>query len=73
VELEVQPPAEARRFIDFATSHGCHCRSVGGEHRLQLSVPHARDPTEARRMAMDLITSFSEAHQAADLRIVRYD
>jgi hypothetical protein len=40
---------------------------------LQLSVPHARDPTEARRMAMDLITSFSEAHKGADVRIVRYD
>jgi hypothetical protein len=73
VELEVQPPTEARRFIDFARSHGCHCRSVGGGHQLQLSVPHARDPTEARRMAMDLITSFSEAHRAADVRIVRYD
>ena len=65
--------AEARRFIDFATSQGCHCRSVGGGHQLQLSVPHARDPTEARRMAMDLITSFSEAHKGADVRIVRYD
>jgi hypothetical protein len=73
VELEVQPPAEARRFIDFATSHSCHCRSVGGEHRLQLSVPQARDPTEARRMALDLITSFSEAHKGADVRIVGYD
>jgi hypothetical protein len=73
VELEVQPPAEARRFIDFATSHGCHCRSVGGEHRLQLSVPQARDPTEARRMALDLITRFSEAHQGADVHIVGYD
>ena len=73
MELEVQPPTEARRFIDFATSHGCHCRSVGGEHRLQLSVPQARDPTEARRMALDLITSFSEAHKEADVRIVSYD
>jgi hypothetical protein len=73
VELEVQPPAEARRFIDFATSHGCHCRSVGGEHRLQLSVPQARDPTEARRMALDLITSFSEVQKGADVRIVGYD
>ena len=73
MELEVQPPTEARRFIDFATSHGCHCRSVGGEHRLQLSVPQARDPTEARRMALDLITSVSEAHTGADVRIVGYD
>ena len=73
MELEVRPAIEARRFIDFATSQGCECHSLGPGHQLRLSVPQARDPHEARRLAMDLITSFSAGHEEADVRIVRYD
>jgi hypothetical protein len=40
---------------------------------VELSVPQAHDPHEARRLAMDLITSFSADHEEAEVRIVRYD
>jgi hypothetical protein len=70
VELEVHPAANVQRFVDFAQGHGCNCRVLGPGHQVELEVPLAGDPTEARRVAMEIITSFSATHEDADVRVV---
>jgi hypothetical protein len=35
-------------------------------------VPHARDPEEARRIAMEMIATFSAENEQADVRVVDY-
>ena len=72
VELEVYPATEARRFVEFTQAHGCECRLGPGGHQVELAVPHARDPEEARRVAMEIITTFSAEHEQANVRVVDY-
>jgi hypothetical protein len=72
VELEFHPPAEARRFVEFAQARGCDCRVLGPGHQVGLEVPHARDPEEARRIAMEMIATFSAENEQADVRVVDY-
>ena len=72
VELEVYPATEARRFVEFAQAHGCDCRVLFSGHHVELAVPHARDPEEARRVAMEIITTFSAEHEQANVRVVDY-
>jgi hypothetical protein len=61
MEFEVRPASEVERFVAFARANGCQCRLLfsGRPHRLTFDVPLARDPTEARRIALDVIASFS--------------
>ena len=75
MELEVRPASEVERFVAFARANGCQCRVLfsGRPHRLTFDVPLARDPTEARRIALDVITSFSAENTRADVRVTRYD
>ena len=75
MELEVRPASEVERFVAFARANGGQCRVVfsGRPHRLSFDIPLARDPTEARRIALDLITSFSAENTGADVRVNRYD
>jgi len=75
MELEVQPASEVERFVAFARANGCQCRELfsGRPRRLTFDVPLARDPTEARRIALDVITSFSAENTRADVRVTRYD
>ena len=73
MELEVRPATEVERFVAFAEANGCECRGHWATHRLTFDIPHARDPTEARRIALDLITSFSADHPDADVRVLSFD
>jgi hypothetical protein len=75
LELEVQPAKEAERFVAFARANGCQCRVIfsGRPRLLEFDVPLARDPTEARLIALDLIASFSAEHTGAEVRVTRYD
>jgi len=75
LELEIQPASEAERFVAFAQANGCHCRVIfsGRPRLLQFDVPHARDPTEARLIALDLIATFSARNTGAEVRVTRYD
>lgn len=75
MELEVRPASEVDRFVAFARANECQCRVIfsGRPHRLTFDVPLARDPTEARRIALDLITRFSAENTRSDVRVIRYD
>ena len=84
MELEVRPASEVERFVAFAGANGCQCHVLRGHrpdrdppplsgHRLTFDVPLARDPTEARRIALDVIASFSAENTRADVRVTRYD
>jgi hypothetical protein len=75
MEIEVHRASEVERFVAFARANGCRCRELfsGRPRRLTFDVPLARDPTEARRIALDLITSFSAENPRADVRVTRYD
>jgi hypothetical protein len=72
MELEVQPPIEVERFVAFARANGCQCRVHHG-YEVTFDVPLARDPTEARRIALDVIASFSADNTSAAVRVTRYD
>jgi hypothetical protein len=71
--LEVYPATEARRFVEFAQEHGCDCRIPFSGHRVELAVPQARDPEEARRVAMEIVAAFSTENKQADVRVIAYD
>jgi hypothetical protein len=43
------------------------------DNQLTFDVPLARDPTEARRIALDVIARFSADNTRADVRVTRYD
>jgi hypothetical protein len=43
------------------------------DNQLRFDVPLARDPTEARRIALDVIARFSADDTRADVRVTRYD
>jgi hypothetical protein len=73
MEVEVRPASEVERFVAFARANGCQCRRWAAGHRLTFDVPLARDPTEARRIALDVIASFSADNTDADVRVTRYD
>jgi hypothetical protein len=73
MDLEVRPASEVERFVEFAEANGCQCRRWFSGHRLTFDVPLARDPTEARRIALDVIASFSAKNAGADVRVTRYD
>jgi hypothetical protein len=73
MELEVRPASEVERFVDFARANGCQCRRWIAGLRVTFDVPLARDPTEARRIALEMIASFSAANTGADVRVIRYD
>jgi hypothetical protein len=73
MELEVRPASEVERFVAFARANGCQCRRHFAGHGLMFDVPFARDPTEARRIALDVITRFSAENTGADVRVTRYD
>jgi hypothetical protein len=73
MELEVRPASEVERFAAFAQANGCDCHGHFAGHLLTLDVPHARDPTEARRIALELITNFSAENTRAEVRVLRYD
>src|SRR5829696_976085 len=69
MELEDRPASEVERFVAFARANGCHCRRWAAGHRLTFDVPLARDPTEARRIALDVIARFSADNTGADVRV----
>ena len=73
MELEVRPASEVERFVAFARANGCQCRVLFRDNQLAFDVPLARDPTEARRIALDVIASFSAENTGADVRVTRYD
>jgi hypothetical protein len=73
VKLEVHPATEVRRFIEFAQAHHCRCRRYAAGHQVELAVPQARDPEEARRVAMEVVAAFSAEREQADVRVVDYD
>jgi hypothetical protein len=75
MEVEVQPASEVDSFVAFAHANGCQCRVIfsGRPRKLTFDVPHARDPSEARRIALDLIASFTAANAPADVRVTRWD
>ena len=73
MELEVRPASEVKRFVAFALANGCQCRVLFRDNQLTLDVPLARDPTEARRIALDVIARFSADNTRADVRVTRYD
>jgi hypothetical protein len=73
MELEVRPASEVERFVAFARANGCQCRATFRDNVLTFDVPLARDPTEARRFALDVIASFSADNKGADVRVTRYD
>jgi hypothetical protein len=73
MELEVRPASEVERFVAFARANGCQCRRWAAGHVVTFDVPLARDPTEARRIALDVIASFSADNAGANVRVTRYD
>jgi hypothetical protein len=73
MELEVRPASEVERFVAFARANGCQCRVLFRDNQLTFDVPLARDPTEARRVALDVIARFSAGNTRADVRVTRYD
>ena len=73
MELEVRPASEVERFVAFARANGCQCRVLFRDNQLMFNVPLARDPTEARRIALDVIARFSAENTGADVRVTRYD
>jgi len=73
MELEVRPATEVARFAAFARANGCQCRVLFRDNQLTFDVPLARDPTEARRIALDVIARFSAENARADVRVTRFD
>jgi hypothetical protein len=73
MELEVRPASEVERFVAFARANECQCRVLFRDNQLRFDVPLARDPTEARRIALDVIARFSAENTRADVRVTRYD
>ena len=73
MEVEVRPATEVKRFVAFAQTNGCQCRVHYRDNVLTFDVPLARDPTEARRLALDVIARFSADNTGADVRVTRYD
>lgn len=73
MELEVRPASEVERFVAFARANGCQIRATFRDNLLTFDVPLARDPTEARRIALDVIARFSADNARADVRVTRYD
>ena len=73
MELEVRPASEVGRFVAFGRANGCECRVLFRDNQLRFDVPLARDPTEARRIALDVIARFSAENTRADVRVTRYD
>ena len=73
MELEVRPASEVEQFVAFARANGCQCRVLFRDNQLAFDVPLARDPTEARGIALDVITRFSAENTRADVRVTRYD
>jgi hypothetical protein len=71
MELEGRPASEVERFVAFARANGGQCRRWAAGHRLTFDVPLARDPTEARRIALDVIARFSAENTRADVRVTR--
>jgi len=71
MELEVRPANEAERFVAFARANGYQCRVLfsGRPRRLTFDVPLARDRTEARLIALEVIGSFSAEKTRADVRV----
>jgi hypothetical protein len=72
VELEVLPPIEVERFVTFARANGCQCRVHHG-NEVTFDVPLARDPREARRIALDVIAGFSAENTRTAVHVTRYD
>jgi hypothetical protein len=75
MEIEIRPASEVERFVAFARANGCQCRVLfsGRPRKLTFDVPLARDPTEARRLALDVIASFSADNTRADVRVTQWD
>jgi hypothetical protein len=73
MELEVRPTNEVQRFVAFARANGCERRGTFRDNQLKFDVPLARDPTEARRIALDVIARFSAENTRADVSVTRYD
>ena len=73
MELEVRPATEVERFVAFARANGCQIGVTFRENVLTFDVPLARDPTEARRIALDVIARFSAENARAEVRVTRYD
>ena len=73
MEVEVRPATEVERFVAFARANGCQTRVTFRYNLLKFDVPLARDPEEARRIALEVITSFSAENTRADVRVTRYD
>jgi len=73
MELEVRPASEVERFVAFARANGCQCRVTFRDNLFTFDVPFARDPKEARRIALDVIARFSANNTGADVRVTRYD
>ena len=73
MELEVRPASEVERFVAFARANGCQCRVTFRDNLFTFDVPLARDPKEARRIALDVIARFSANNTGADVRVTRYD
>jgi hypothetical protein len=75
MEVEVQPASEVERFVAFARANGCQCRELfsGRPRKLTFDVLLAGDPTEARRIALDVIASFSAENTRAEVRVTRWD
>jgi len=73
MEVEVRPASEVERFVPFARANGYQCRVLFRDNQLTFDVPLARDPTEARRIALDVIARFSADNTRADVRVTRYD
>jgi hypothetical protein len=73
MELEVRPASEVDRFVAFARANGCQIRVTFRDNLLKFDVPLARDPTEARRIALDVIARFSAENTRADVHVTRFD
>ena len=73
VQIEVRPAGAVERFVAFARDNGCQCRGTFRDNLLTFDVPLARDPTEARRIALDVIAKFSANNTGTDVRVTRYD
>jgi hypothetical protein len=71
--VEVRPATEVERFVEFARANGCQCHRGYAGHRVTFDAPLARDPTEARRIALDVIATFCADNTHADVRVTQYD
>jgi hypothetical protein len=64
-------PRARERFVAFARPNGCQCRVTFRDNQLTFDVPLARDFTEVRRIALDVIARFSAENTRADVRECR--